>query len=244
MSDEQNLSAEQPEGSPEIPEWVPEKFRSNPEQFGKSYEELESKLTQTSQALREQQEQFEAFLSQQDEERQQQQWQAQAPQYENQLQAAYEENPLAVMSWLANQAAAQAVQQSSRQPDEGFYSLVADAAERQLTAKYDDWQEYAPRVAERIQQRQDIYPEQLFHTPAGTVQALDEVYKVLKYEDVSSGAATLQQQSDEEQRHAKQQAQTLSGAAGRPPATDSWEDKWAAIANAGATSFRDIVSGQ
>jgi len=47
--------------------WLPEKFRSDPSQLARSYGELEAKLTQTTQQLREQEGQLEAFFASQDE---------------------------------------------------------------------------------------------------------------------------------------------------------------------------------
>jgi hypothetical protein len=127
--------------------------------------------------------------------------------------------------------------QAQPRNDETQYALVAEAAERQMEASYNDWKDYAPRVAERIRERADLYPETLFRTPQSTASALEEIYKTIKFDDLSSGATTLQQNQEGDARQMKQDAQTLSGAAGRPEAPNDDEEFFARLQAAHAQSY-------
>lgn len=247
----EDIQVEQPEQGSTVPEWVPEKFRSNPEDFGKSYSELEAKLTQTTQQLRAQQEQFEEFVASQET---QQPEQAQDPSFYQasyeQIAEAMERDPAATTAWIAQQSANAAIAQyeerNKKQEDPADQQsralLNAEYAERQVTARYPDWKNYAEQVSQEINDNPDLYPEDLFQTPVGIEKAITRAYKAVRLDALESNTTQTIEEQIAAQRHAKQQAQTLSGAAGRPAPTDSWDDRWSEIANAGNVSFRDIVS--
>ena len=248
MADE-SQNAEQPDQGSAVPEWVPDKFRSNPEDFGKSYTELEAKLTQTTQQLRATQDQVEQFLAQQEEQKQQQPDENFMQTSQDQLYAAYEQDPVATMAWLAQQAAQSVVaaQAKNQEPDPEFLQtqaiIAGKYAEDQVTARYPDWTDYREKVAEEIETNPDLYPEGLFTTPTGIEKALVRAYKAVKLDSLESDPTQTVEQQIAAQRLAKSQAQTLSGAAGRPEPTSTWEDKWEQIKNAPSNKYSDIAGG-
>lgn len=245
MPEDQNLEAQQQEDNPERPEWLPDNFNS-PEDLAKSYGELRSEFTQTKQQLRAQQEQVEQLLAAKEEEPADDNF---IQTSQDQIQAAYEQDPVATMAWLAQQAAEAAYKQHAKanQPDPAIMetqALVAGKyAEEEVTARYSDFDQYREKVAQEITDNPDLYPEDLFKTPASIAKALTRAYKAVKLDTLEADTTSTVEQQIADQRRAKQQAQTLSGATGRPAPQDSWEDRWAEIANAGTRSFRDIVGG-
>lgn len=252
MPEEQNLEAQQQDGNQqERPEWLPDNFKT-PEDLVKSYGELRAEFNQTKQSLHAQQDQLEQFIAQQEEKDRGQDGDF-LQQSQDQIYAAYEQNPVETMAWLAKNAAEAAIAQQAKnnQPDRALQQtqaeLAGEYAERQVTVRYSDWPEYREQVAAEITANPDLYPEEIFQTPSGIEKALVRAYQTVRFgaaeKTAETTGATLEQQLAS-QRLAKQQAQTLSGAAGRPTPTDSWEDRWEEIQNAPNTRYRDIAGGK
>lgn len=241
MADDPQIQADQPE-QPERPDWLPDNFKT-PEDLAKSYGELQNEFRQTREQLKAQQAQLEEYLAAQE---QQQPQQPEVP--FDQLEAAYQENPLGTMAWLAQQAAQAALGNAARQQQEQYAPhletqnhLLAYAAEQMLAQQHDDWDEYKTRVGDMIQQDQGLLPESALSSPEATARALDRVYKIVKAEDVMAQAQNLGQSQADQLRQQKMQAQTIAGVAGRPDAPSDDEEHFArlmAAANKGYAAHR------
>ena len=251
MPDEQNLEAQQQEDN-QRPDWLPENFKT-PEDLANSYKELQGEFTRTRQQTKE----YEQRLSQLEEmvaASQQEEEPAQQPNFlqasQDQLYAAYENDPLATMAWLAQESAKAVLQKSSQdnQPDprqlEAQAQMAGQFAENAIKARYTDWDTHREHVAEEIQNNPDLYPEDLFQTPAGIEKALDRAYKAVKLTALESESDKSLEERIAEQRLAKQQAQTLSGQTGRPAPVDDWESRWEEIKNAPSRSYSDLMGPQ
>lgn len=239
---------EQPEENlePERPEWLPDKFK-NPEDLAKSYSELESKFGQTQQQLKEQQEQWESFLQEQEEQQQQaaqqQQIQQQVPQAQDQLYAAYEQDPLGTVAWLAQQQSQAAVQQAlqqmapQRQQQQDSMALVAgEIAFRDAERRYDDFDQYRAQIGEELK-NQRLYAEDGFYDPQVLSSYIDSAYAKTKLAALTNGQASLEQQIQQQAHDDKVNAQTISGAAGRPETPDDNEEFYARLKRAANQNY-------
>lgn len=223
MADETNPDLEQ-EVEDSRPEWLPENFE-NGEAFAKSYKELQARFTQETQAhseVKQRLEQVEQYV-------QTQQQQPQYEAYEQQLEESYEANPIQTMSWLAQQAAANAVQQlqaqqyQQQQPHmEAQHHLVAYTADQMLYNKYgEDWGTkdqpgYNQKVAQYLHENPDMLTEADVATPETAARKLERVYELVKGSDIMSQIEQGQVPQALDTRQQKLAAQTLAGAAGRP----------------------------
>lgn len=248
MADDQNLEVQNPEGAGAeavVPEWIPEKFRSNPEKFGEAYSNLEREYHQTRQDLRAQQEQLEELIALQN--------QAPAPEQvsTDAIYQAYENDPIATMQYLAQQAVQQAVQ-TVTQSQEKFQQplveqqnqLLAYTANQMVSQKVPDWENYRDRVAEEISKNPDLLPESALSTPDRAAAALERVYKQVRHDDLLNQNKTLAEQQADLQRQAKLAAQTLTGPAGRPAPTDADVEAWERVKNAPSASYSNLVNGR
>lgn len=132
------------------------------------------------------------------------------------LQEALETRPLETIAWLTQQAAAQAVEQAlAQQPKTSNHEIVAYAADQNLVGKYDDYEQYKPKIAEMVQEDPSLLAGISETSSLADVQrSLERVYKVAKADDLLTAGGQIAQQA-EAARAAKNAAQTLSGASGR-----------------------------
>jgi len=224
--------------NPERPEWLPENFKS-PEALVDSYKELQGASTRTSQQLAEERQAREALeeavqtLSAQFEA-------ANRPDPANvvsQWRDQWEEDPfntsLTLMQQIAQNTAQQVLQAQAQQSQRGIDPTVyaAREANNEMAATYEDWAEYAPKVREVLEQTAGLYDERVWERPETTKQAIENIYKSVKAEDMLTGNSVIQQQVADT-RAMKLAAQSAAGASGRSPAPDDFEQRWQEIQNA------------
>lgn len=227
--DDQNL---QVEAEVTVPDWVPEKFRGNPEKFGEAYENLEREFHQTRRDLKAQQEQVEALVVAQ-------QAQPEPQTNQDQLYAAYENDPVATMAWLAQQAAAEAVktfqpqiQQTTQPLAQSQNELLAYTVDQMVSQRVPDWADHKQKVADFVSARPYLLPETTLASPATTADALEAAYKAMRYDELQNSSTSRAEEAQAEIERLKRQAQTLQGHPGRPAATDADNDYWQKIVNA------------
>lgn len=105
-------------------------------------------------------------------------------------------------------------------------AYTADQIVKQRVASEygDDWDAMKGKVAEAIQQDPDLFPEAAVANPELTARALERVYKMVKADEVMSQIQSGQTPVDQG-RQSKLNAQTMSGAAGRP-GEPSDDEEW------------------
>jgi len=208
--------------------WLPEKFKKDPAKLLESYTALERELQTRAERERTQA----ARIAELEE-------YARAPEDDGELiygvsrdrvEAALEENPLETHKWLAEQAAAVALQGAARssaqasRPGEALQnSMFARAINEEMAAEYEDWEELADQVRDRLAEDPTLMPESVFAgaDPLGAAKRhLSMIYRDIKYDslvehDQELRARGLQQKDLDSAR--KREAQTLSGASGRAP---------------------------
>lgn len=229
--------ADEPPPAAERPAWLPQNFKTE-EDFANSYKSLQNELRQRGNREREYEERM-AQLEQQLAAQQQ----PQQPSYdEDWLSEQYEQNPLAVMQWMAMQAAqgvaanllpqlqAQAAPQLMAQNE-----ILARTADEEMAARYDDWATMKEQVGDLLTQRPYLLPDEALGSLRTTTDALDTAYKLAKADGLLAQNAQLAeagvQQADLD-RAAKLSAQTLTGASGRPEPVSDTDRELAAMKDA------------
>lgn len=223
-------AAEATPDEPSRPEWLPEKFKSE-EEFATSYRNLEAELSRRSEETRNLEAQISELATSVESLRPQQQQGFTTDQAE-QLQNAYDTDPLGTMAWLANQAAAQAVGQYQSQQQQGQQSqqqlqaqLIANNANQALAGRYEDWADYGPKIGDAIQRDPSLMPMQVLQDLDGTVNRLDQLYKQVKFDDLAVQLANGNGSTE----RAKIQAQTNSGSGGRQDGVSDQDEKMARL---------------
>jgi len=229
----------------ERPEWLPEKFKDE-QAFVKSYSEMEQRLTQQEESHRQEIEGLRELMTGM---AAQQPQQSQQPdqQMQEQLYQAYENDPVGLMVFLAQQAAQQQMQayQQNQQPQFQAQQqlqgeLIADNASRLLEAKYPDWREYEAEVGNMIEQNPALLPVEVLSSLDQTTATLEAIYKQAKYDDLAAQLDAVQQGDNTQM---KRQAQSMSGNAGRPPEPSLVDVKMdqllAAARGSSYSAFRD-----
>jgi hypothetical protein len=243
------VEVEQPEAT--RPEGLPEKFGSM-DDFVSSYQSLEEELRQRGKNQNEMQAQIDQLMEMQQQQQIYQQPVYQQPQQNQQLaeqlMSAYEVDPIGTMVFLAQQAADERTQQmfatfqQQYQPQQNQQQmmageLLASNAERLLESKYPDWNQYAPQVGDFLEKNQHVL-EPALGSLDQTAKVLEAVYKQIKYDDV----VTQLESNGSDQTRMKQQAQTVSGGAGRPGQQNPDDEKIdrivAAAKNTSYAAFR------
>ncbi len=211
--------------APEVPEWVPEKFRKDPAKFAEAHRHLEDQLRQRAENER----QLEQRLAELEE-------QAQRTSSDgdtmfgiprDRIEAAYEENPLETMLWLAEQTNAvstqRAVGERARADEPGDHlqnELFAKTVDDMMAAEYEDWNDVKPLVGERLAEDPTLMPETAFGSLNQVKRHMSMIYKDIKFDELRNEQQDLRnrglQQKDLD-RARKQEAQTLTGATGRAP---------------------------
>jgi hypothetical protein len=235
------IEGSNPEPEAERPEWLPVNF-NDPADLAKSWKDGQAAKTRAEQEAASLRSQLESIEAQQFEAQQQQQSYQQQNDLVARLDQAREigdtQTELALMAYVAQQAAAQAVPQAPAQtlPAE----FVADYASRAVAEKYDDWDSYKERAAQFLSQNSYLISDEVASNPQLLAQRLDLAYTQVKAADLLSGAApaAAAAQQAEAQRQAKLDAQTLHGANGRPaPVT---ENPFQEVMNAKTMTVRDL----
>ena len=219
-----------PEGV-DRPDWLPDNFKS-PEDLAASYRESQRKITEEATARRnleqlvaQQQAQLEAVQAQQ----------AQQQQDEQPWDEWYAQDPIATQKAVAEQAARDAVAQYAQQSQQQAQPIAAAQAEiiatyayKQLEDRYGTLSpEKQDQMRQTIAEHPHLLPEDAVYSPQKLVSALDMVYRLTGPDE----AAAAQTQQDL-MRTMKVQAQSASGATGRPSPADDAEQRWQEIANA------------
>lgn len=225
--------------TPEVPDWIPEKFRTAPEKFGEAYTNLERELTQRGQRERELQQQIEHYegLLATAQQPAQQQYDPSADPLVVAYEAAYEQGDtramLALQAQLASQVANQAVQnalpqvaQQYQQSSEAQAGLVAEMAWNNLTSRYGDGlEQHRDQIYQAIQDQPWLIPDAAARDPQTAARAIENVYKMVNPAAFVTGTTP-------DMTAAKLAAQGLPGAAGRPPSPDAAKAEWDAIKKA------------
>jgi len=233
---------EEPES--QRPDWLPENFQDE-RAFLQSYRSLEDELRRRGEEQNRLSAQI-SELSEMIEERNAQTPQWQQPQNEQQLreqlQVAFDNDPIGTMAWMAQQystqtidARLQALQEESRpnvqQQTEQQNQLLAMTVDRALQDRHDDWNEYKPKVAEAIEQDPALLSPEYLANPEATMRQLERIYENVKAREVLQ-AAQDGNFVTHELRGMKQRSQTLSGAGHRPGEPTADEEKIAALMEA------------
>ena len=203
---------------PERPEWLPEKFKDEKE-FAESYRNLETELrtrAETQKDLESRLDTLTDLVSGMQPQEYQQQQPVQQGNVQEQLYAAYENDPVGTMLMLANAAADQRFQQYQQaqlpyaaQQQQMQGEMVAATASRALGARYPDWNEYEARVGAVIEQHPELLTEQALSSIDSTVNSLDQVYRMVKYDDLVNQVNEAGSAANGEAM--KRQAQTMRG---------------------------------
>jgi hypothetical protein len=220
-----------PEEEIERPDGLPEKFKDMSE-YNNSYRELEDELRRrgdNQSRLEAELSEMRSLILEDRETRQQQQFQG-PPQNEQQLreqlQVAYENDPIGTMAYLAQQYAVQTLdqrlsqmQQDNRPVMEAQVNqnnqLMAMTVDRALGDKYQDWGEYKNKVAEAIEADQALLGPEYLSSPEATMRQLERIYENVKAREILQASQNGNFVTNELQGM-KQRAQTLSGAGARP----------------------------
>lgn len=213
------------------PDWLPENFKS-PEDLARSYTEAQRKITELStqnkgleESIGELSAQFNEFVTVQN--------QPDPADVEAQWLNAYEQNPISTMQELARITAENVAKQYAQQNQQPAVApdVIAFMADQNMAAQHEDWAGYKQQVVEFIQSNPLYANDQLWQNPAAATQALDSAYKMVKAESVLSGNDVVQQQLDAT-RQMKLNAQSATGAGGRPDSPDVQQARWQEIMNA------------
>jgi len=215
------------EQGPQRPEWLPEKFKDEAE-FASSYRSLEDELRRRAEEQNRMSAQLEQLTEMVEESRTQQV--QQPPQNEQQLreqlQVAYENDPIGTMAYLAQQYATQTIEQrfaemqstnrpALQQQAEQQNQLMAMTVDRALGDKYDDWGKYKDKVASEIERDPALLAQEYLTSPDLTMRQLERIYENVKARDVLE-AAQAGNFVTNELRGMKERSQTLSGSGQRP----------------------------
>lgn len=222
------------EETPQRPDWLPENFTS-PEDLAKSYKELERSFHSDRQRMKE----LEAEAQKAAE------WEAWYAEQQTQQRLVSDDprekflevwedpdrQPQLVLHMAERLAQAeQMLQQFSKTgPDPTLTEISAEYAQNRMRAQYDDWDQYADKVAEAVQANPRILGLTEKSTPAEIAQALDSVYWAEKGKALTANQATAAQDAAEAARIAKVNAQTMSGASSRPATQTEAEEYVASL---------------
>lgn len=232
---EQDLQ-EQPVEEEQRPGWLPENFES-PEALASAYREAQDKIREQGAAQNQMQYQLSQMQEMLEEDRQARQQQQQMPnqqfgspeyaaQLRDQLNTAYENDPVGTMAWLAQQYAQQTVEARfqqmqteqapiNQQQQEQQNQMLAITVDRALGERYDDWTEYKEKVADEIRSDPALLTPEYLTSPETTMRQLSRIYETVKARDVLAQAQNGNFVNNE-LNQMKRQAQTISGQGARP----------------------------
>lgn len=213
------------------PDWLPEKFKT-PEDFVRSYSSLENELRERGTRERQQAERLAELEAWAQQSQEQPQAQADDPlaAYAYELEAAREQGDARreaeLQAWLVQYNISQALQgfeqQSTQQTrpllDHQNY-LTAAEVKRSVKEQIPDFSDYEDRVGQLLQDEPWRMPREVLDDPALMQRALIATYDAVKHQDLVEQQRQLEEAgvtTADLQRARKMQAQTLSGATGRP----------------------------
>lgn len=239
------------------PDWLPENF-ANPEALLASYKELQGAHTRVSQEKAAIEDNYADIASRLDEIAAQQQQTPQQQQYVNpndQLQAladqfGVEPEVVSTAAYIAQQTAQEIFKQqqeaSKGQNELQLQALRGNAitlAKNKLEAVYPDWSTVQDQVAEVVQNNPHLISDNDLLSPEAIFDRFSSVYKQVKYDELVNGASSEggSQQPDLAalMERMKLQAQTASGASGRPDSIADEKASWEAIKNAAPKNYYD-----
>lgn len=238
--------------NPDALAFIPENFRrGSVEESAKaildSYKELQGTHTRVSQEKAAIEDNYAEIASRLDELAASQQVQPQQQADPNsQLQALAEQygvepEYVSAAAMIAQQTATMVMQQQSEksQPQSeaqmaAHRELVVDRAESRLSALYPDFAEQRDKVYEQIKNNPNLWTDDQSLSVQQTEKAFESVYKQVKYDELVSGATDGGTQPNLAQLQAtmKLNAQTATGASGRPDPISDEKASWDAIRNA------------
>lgn len=234
------------------PEWLPENFES-PEALAKSYRELQGRFTQESQARAALEDNYAEIVSRLDEMTAAQAQPAQ--QQDPNLQAQYlaeqfgvEPEYLNAAAMIAQQAAMQAVQQATQQFQPQQQSqlqaqreIALRLAGDTLSATYPDWEQKVGKVQEVLEANPDFIREEDYLNIGRLADRIGSVYKQVSYDELVNGVSGDQAAGQPDvsalAARMKLNAQTATGASGRPDPVSDAAAAWDAIKNAKPTTY-------
>ena len=231
---EETPAIEAEETTPSRPDWLPENFQS-PEDLAKSYKELERSFHADRQKMKDLEEQAQR-AEQWDEWYQQQQAQerlvSQDPR-DKFFEVWEEPDRQREIALTMLQKVAELEQRydqlTKRGPDPALTEISAEYAQNRMRAQYDDWDQYADKIAEAVQANPRLLGITEKSTPAELAQAIEDRYWVEKGKALASDQQTAAQEAAEAARVAKAQAQTMSGASSRPATQTEAEEYVASL---------------
>lgn len=223
---------EAPEGEAR-PDWLPEKFKTEAD-FVASYSNLETELRTRAETEK----QMQARLDQLTEAISTMQVPTQPTNVgdvQAQLMASYENDPLGTIALLAKQISDSSIEQRLQQlqmqqapqieqQQRVQAELVADTADKVLSARFPDWDTYGEKVGELIAQNPGLLPDQDLLSLDATTARLESLYKQVKYDDLSKAIEEGRTQ-DFVVDQMKRNAQTISGHGQRPGERSEQDDK-------------------
>lgn len=215
------------------PEWLPENFKT-PEDLASSYRESQRKITEEATARRN----LEQLVASQQAQLEQIQAQQQTQQPEadpNEWYTAFEADPIGTQKALAEQtydqrfaqwqaSQQQQAQQAQASQAEITASLAFKALEDQVGQLTDETRQ---EMAQIIQARPHLIPQDAYYSPQKLHEAYSDVYKLTSTDKTPPG-----QSPEELRRTMKLQAQSANGAGGHLSTPDENAQRWQEIANA------------
>lgn len=228
------------------PDWLPGNFKDEHE-FASAYKSAQDKIREQGEAQKNLESQLSQLTSLVENIQPGNFQQQQVPSNANeQLMAAYENDPIGTVVFLASQASQQQFHQLQQQQQPQFQQqqqlqgeLIANTAERVMEAKFEDWGDYGKRVGDLIDKNPNLLPNDVLLSLERTTDTLEAIYKQVKYDDlvyqIENGTAA-------DHTRMKQQAQSISGNVGKPGQASELDDKMArltaAAKNSSWASFR------
>ncbi len=241
------VEPQEPAEGTERPDWLPENF-SKPEDLAASYKESQNRIREQAEAQKAMEGQL-TELTRLVEGLGQPQPQQQSGDVNEQLMAAYENDPIGTVVFLAAQAAQQQFAQLQQQNQPQFQAqqqlqgeLTATTAGRMMEAKFSDWNDYEAKVGALIDKNPGLLPNETLLSLEKTTDTLEAIYKQVKYDDLVHQIEQSNNGQNGEQM--KRQAQTISGNSGKPGQPSEVDDKMARlIAAAKGSSYSAFRSG-
>lgn len=221
---------------PQRPEWLPDNFKDETA-FAASYKELQRTLTARSEREKELENQvsnYETILAQQQ--------QAQQPANTDWLYQQHESDPVGTTAWMIQQgiqaALSNAVGDQLKPVVQTQNTLLAQQTDAILAQQVPDWAEQKPNVVEYVKQNPYLVSENAFSDPNTAANAMLAAYKAMNYDAREAQSQSQAEQYKAEMETLKQQAQTQSGAPGRPEPTDADKDYWDSVVNAKTNRYQ------
>lgn len=213
------------------PDWLPENFKT-PEDLASSYRESQRKITEEATARRNLEQ---LVASQQAQIEQIQAAQTQQPEPEPAWDEWYAQDPIATQKALAEQifneriGQLQASQQQQTQATQGSQAeITASLAYKALEDQVGQLsEETRQEMAQIIQSRPHLIPQDAYYSPQKLSEAYTDVYKL-----TSTDKNPPAQNAADLQRAMKLQAQTATGAGGHLSTADEAQQRWQEIQNA------------